>query len=37
MLKTKTRFQPENVAGWVRLLNKMATRISDALGLFNGR
>jgi hypothetical protein len=33
----KTRFQPENVAGWVRLLNETATRISGGLGLSNGR
>lgn len=33
----KARFQPENVAGWVRLLNETATRISRALGLSNGR
>jgi len=33
----KTRFQPENVAGWVRLLNETATRISGALGLSTGR
>ena len=33
----KARFQPENVAGWVRLLNETATRISGALGLSNGR
>ena len=33
----KARFQPENVAGWVRLLHEAATRISRALGLFNGR
>jgi DNA-binding IclR family transcriptional regulator len=37
MPKTNPRFQSENVAGWVRLLNETATRISGALGLSNGR